>query len=310
MDARWNVTKRGFIRYTFLLLLILVALSFIAIFNHTQFQNISSFLRPLWETPPPPFQYIPHYYPENASINNLYNLHGWTVSSEPRNVFDAILFNNELDLLELRWRELYQCFRFSCQYFRFSCAVCGLFVVFLLGGFIMPKDMVDNLLTHVQILAPLSPCGHGGSPAVTPGHEAKLYVCSGGLVGARKLARKPSLGMKERTREVGIIVSTMNSFGSILLQSPSTLDIDQGICFPCIYLQDHIRVKRKEVVFVVDTSESMKENTFEVTKNVGISAISKLDEEDRFCIMTFNDETHLYSSILELANKESIGNAT
>ncbi|CAI9298655.1 unnamed protein product [Lactuca saligna] len=39
--------------------------------------------------------------------------------------------------------------------------------------------MVDNLLTHVQILAPLSPCGHGGSPVVTPGHEAKLYVCSG-----------------------------------------------------------------------------------------------------------------------------------
>ncbi|CAI9270968.1 unnamed protein product [Lactuca saligna] len=45
------------------------------------------------------------------------------------------------------------------------------------------EDMVDNLLTHVQILAPLSPCGHGGSPAVTPGHEAKLYVCSRGLVG-------------------------------------------------------------------------------------------------------------------------------
>ncbi|CAI9270148.1 unnamed protein product [Lactuca saligna] len=54
--------------------------------------------------------------------------------------------------------------------------------------------MVDNLLTHVQILTPLSPCGHGGSPAVTPGHEAKLYVCSGGQIGARKLARKPSLG--------------------------------------------------------------------------------------------------------------------
>ncbi|CAI9298804.1 unnamed protein product [Lactuca saligna] len=56
------------------------------------------------------------------------------------------------------------------------------------------EDMVDNLLTHVQILALLSPCGHGGPPAVTPGHEAKPHVCSGGLVGTRKLARKPSLG--------------------------------------------------------------------------------------------------------------------
>ncbi|CAI9271071.1 unnamed protein product [Lactuca saligna] len=128
MDARRNVTKRGFIRYTFPLLLILATLSFITIFNHTQFQNISSFLRPLWETPPPPFQYIPHYYSKNASINNLCNLHGWTLSSKPHNVFDAILFSHELDLLELRWRELYQCFRFSCQYFQFSCPVCGILV--------------------------------------------------------------------------------------------------------------------------------------------------------------------------------------
>ncbi|KAL7597650.1 hypothetical protein Lser_V15G26752 [Lactuca serriola] len=36
---------------------------------------------------------------------------------------------------------------------------------------------------------------HGGSPAVTPGHETKPHVCSGGLVGARKMARKPPLGM-------------------------------------------------------------------------------------------------------------------
>ena len=39
----------------------------------------------------------------------------------------------------------------------------------------------------------MCPCGHGGSSAVTPGHEAKLNVCSRGLVGARKLAPKPSL---------------------------------------------------------------------------------------------------------------------
>ncbi|CAH1413721.1 unnamed protein product [Lactuca virosa] len=42
------------------------------------------------------------------------------------------------------------------------------------------KDQYFNiLLTHVQILALLSPCGHGGSPAVTPGHESKPHVCSG-----------------------------------------------------------------------------------------------------------------------------------
>lgn len=105
MDSKRYVTKRGFTKYTFLVLLVLISLSFIAIFDHTQ--NITSFFRPLWDTPPSPFEYIPHYYAENASMNNLCNLHGWSLSSEPRNVFDAILFNNELDLLELRWRELY-----------------------------------------------------------------------------------------------------------------------------------------------------------------------------------------------------------
>ncbi|CAH1432069.1 unnamed protein product [Lactuca virosa] len=108
-------------------------------------------------------------------------------------------------------------------------------------------------------------------------------------------------------------VSTTNSFGSVLLQSPSTLDIDQRDMFSLyLFAGPHKGKKmcRKEVVFVVDTSESMKENTIEVTKNAVISAISKLDEEDRFGIMAFNDETHLYSSSLELANKESIGNAT
>ncbi|KAI3517134.1 hypothetical protein L1887_16342 [Cichorium endivia] len=39
-----------------------------------------------------------------------------------------------------------------------------------------------------------SPCGHGGTPAVTPEHETKSHVRSGGLVDARKLAQIYSLG--------------------------------------------------------------------------------------------------------------------
>ena len=40
------------------------------------------------------------------------------------------------------------------------------------------EDMVDNLLTNVQILAPLSPCGGGGLSAVTPGHEQSLMFAA------------------------------------------------------------------------------------------------------------------------------------
>ncbi|KAJ0749697.1 putative beta-1,4-mannosyl-glycoprotein 4-beta-N-acetylglucosaminyltransferase [Helianthus annuus] len=106
MGSPRSVARRRITKCTFLLLLvILVTLWFTAIFDHTQ--NITSFLRPLWDTPPPPFEYIPHYYAENTTISNLCTLHGWSLTSEPRNVYDAILFNNELDLLELRWRELY-----------------------------------------------------------------------------------------------------------------------------------------------------------------------------------------------------------
>ena len=58
------------------------------------------------------------------------------------------------------------------------------------------EDILDNLLTHVQIISLISPCGHGGSPVVTSGgHETQTHVRSVGLVSARKLlAQKPSLG--------------------------------------------------------------------------------------------------------------------
>ncbi|CAK9145378.1 unnamed protein product [Ilex paraguariensis] len=44
---------------------------------------------------------------ENVSMDHLCRLHGWSLRSVPRRVFDAIIFSNELDLLEIRWRELH-----------------------------------------------------------------------------------------------------------------------------------------------------------------------------------------------------------
>lgn len=87
-----------------IILLILVPLSIIGIFNHGQ--KISYFFRPLWDQPPEQFERLPHYYAENISMGQLCLLHGWTLRSEPRRVFDAIIFSNELDILEIRWHEL------------------------------------------------------------------------------------------------------------------------------------------------------------------------------------------------------------
>lgn len=40
-------------------------------------------------------------------MENLCKLHGWGIREYPRRVFDAVLFSNELDILTLRWKELY-----------------------------------------------------------------------------------------------------------------------------------------------------------------------------------------------------------
>lgn len=68
---------------------------------------ISYFFRPLWDTPPPAFtNIVVHYYSPDLPMSQLCHLHGWHLRAQPRRVFDAVLFNNELDLLEIRWRDL------------------------------------------------------------------------------------------------------------------------------------------------------------------------------------------------------------
>ncbi|RRT67106.1 hypothetical protein B296_00016977 [Ensete ventricosum] len=87
-----------------LLLLLLLPAFVFAVFCHGQ--KISYFLRPIWDTPPRPFTRIPHYHVQGLQMDHLCRLHGWSLRSSPRRVFDAILFSNELDILEIRYREL------------------------------------------------------------------------------------------------------------------------------------------------------------------------------------------------------------
>lgn len=92
-------------RTLFVLLLIIVPICLLGVFTYGE--KISYFLRPLWDNPPPPFQRIPHYYAENVSMEHLCHLHGWSILPQPRRVYDAVIFSNELDMLEIRWRELH-----------------------------------------------------------------------------------------------------------------------------------------------------------------------------------------------------------
>ncbi|GMN59959.1 hypothetical protein TIFTF001_029051 [Ficus carica] len=92
-------------KFLFIILLILVPVCVIGVLSHGQ--KITYLFRPLWDRPPRPFVHLPHYYAENVSMDHLCQLHGWSLRSEPRRIFDGIIFSNELDLLEIRWRELY-----------------------------------------------------------------------------------------------------------------------------------------------------------------------------------------------------------
>ncbi|KAF8028958.1 hypothetical protein BT93_E1586 [Corymbia citriodora subsp. variegata] len=103
--SRLRCVLRGIDMKTYLFLFVVVPVGICGLYLHGQ--KISYFLRPLWESPPKPFHVIPHYYHENMSMETLCKLHGWQIREFPRRVYDAVLFSNEVDILTIRWKELY-----------------------------------------------------------------------------------------------------------------------------------------------------------------------------------------------------------
>lgn len=67
---------------------------------------------------------------------------------------------------------------------------------------------------------------------------------------------------------------------------------------------------RKEVIFVVDISGSMRGRSLESTKKALNTALSKLSPEDSFNIIAFSDETFLFCTSMVLASEESIEKAS
>ncbi|CAN4094545.1 unnamed protein product [Withania somnifera] len=107
-------------------------------------------------------------------------------------------------------------------------------------------------------------------------------------------------------------ISSPNYHGNVLLQNPQQDDTDQRKMFSCYLFpgaQDCRKFFRKEVIFVVDISGSMKGKPIDDTKQALSVALSKLDPEDLFNIIAFNNEEFLFSSSLEVATKEAIDNA-
>ncbi|XVF27083.1 hypothetical protein REPUB_Repub14bG0076000 [Reevesia pubescens] len=109
-------------------------------------------------------------------------------------------------------------------------------------------------------------------------------------------------------------VSSSGIFGGALLQSPPLRDFDEREMF-CFYLfpgnnVQNRKVFRKEVVFVIDISESMQGRPIESVKNALLASLSKLNPQDSFNVIAFNSEIHLFSSTMMVATHGSILNAT
>ncbi|GFP87217.1 inter-alpha-trypsin inhibitor heavy chain h3 [Phtheirospermum japonicum] len=108
-------------------------------------------------------------------------------------------------------------------------------------------------------------------------------------------------------------VSSTHTFGGVLLNPPLVHDVDPRDMF-CCYLfpgkQQSQKGFRREVVFVVDISGSMKGKPLEDTKNALFAALAKLDSKDSFNVIAFNGETYLFSSSLEPATAKVIENVT
>lgn len=71
-----------------------------------------------------------------------------------------------------------------------------------------------------------------------------------------------------------------------------------------------LQVFRKEVIFVVDISASMRGDPLDNAKAAVLTALSKLNPADSFNIIAFNSLSLLFSSSMEPATKEVIENAS
>ncbi|KAF8112470.1 hypothetical protein N665_0064s0097 [Sinapis alba] len=103
--------------------------------------------------------------------------------------------------------------------------------------------------------------------------------------------------------------SSSNIVGGLFLQSAPVHDVDQRDVFS-FYLfpgkQQKTKAFKREVVFVVDVSKSMTGKPLEDVNNAISTALSKLSPGDSFNIITFSDDTSLFSTSMELVTPDSV----
>lgn len=109
-NVAFLLRKRS-VKACFVLLLAISSLLCLVTLQPTLVTDLGYYTRPFWDQDPNSFKMIPHYYAEDVPLENLCTLHGWKIKSdkdrESVKVYDAIIFSVELDLLQIRIRELW-----------------------------------------------------------------------------------------------------------------------------------------------------------------------------------------------------------
>ncbi|KAI4355416.1 hypothetical protein L6164_004192 [Bauhinia variegata] len=161
-----------------------------------------------------------------------------------------------------------------------------------------------------------------------------IYLKLNSGITAEVLCKSTSHPLKELTRQEGKLsfsyeaevpvwsstdfsfsytVSSSDIFGAVLLQSPFLGDFDQREMF-CMHLYpengQNRKVFRRDVVFILDISASMRGSPLENAKNALLASLSQLNVHDTFNIIAFNEEEYLFSSSMEVATERAILNAT
>ncbi|KAF9526665.1 glycosyltransferase family 17 protein [Crepidotus variabilis] len=90
---------------------VLFFLYLLAVNKHTLLDTLSYSTRPLWDRNEAPSRVITHFHSDGLTVDeNVCKLHGWqarsTTDRANLKVLDAVLVNNELELLEIRMNEL------------------------------------------------------------------------------------------------------------------------------------------------------------------------------------------------------------
>ncbi|CAA7052474.1 unnamed protein product [Microthlaspi erraticum] len=180
-------------------------------------------------------------------------------------------------------------------------------VPFKFPAYVFPVGKAE-ISKREKIVLNLNSCVNGGEIACSySSHPLKVIHRETGKLSCEYEAEVSSWSRNDFG--VSFDVSSGDLSGHLLVKSPSPWDSDDRGIF-CLYLfpgtTKHKKLFKRRVVFVIDISASMKWKPLEDVKKALLESLAKLEAEDVFNIIAFNDDILEFSTSMEFATDETI----